>query len=88
MPTTKIKGKQMRIPAATGAIPVDDGAANMVDSGAKVLETGEGGTLIKVAIFSADPVAPQDGDIWALSAAGKVWLKIRVSGVTKAVELT
>lgn len=88
MAATKIKGAQVRIPAAAGAIPIDDGSAGMADSGAKVETTAEGGTLIKVAIFSADPAAPENGDIWALDSGGNTWLKIRVGGVTKAVQLT
>lgn len=78
----------MRIPATAGSVPVDDGSAGLVDSGAKVETTVEGGTLIKVAIFTADPAAPQEGDIWALNSGGNTWLKIRVGGVTKAVQLT
>ena len=77
-------------PIAAGEVTVaeDTTGQNMAPSGALVQATAEAGSLIKVAVFAADPAAPEQGDLWALDDGVNRWLKLRIGGTTYAVQLT
>lgn len=53
------------------------------DRRVRVLETG---SRFSVPVYTADPAAPRDGDMWINSTSGQ--LKVRVNGVTKVATLT
>lgn len=88
LPTVNITGASLSNLAVSGNSVFNTVTAYTVSATTFYATNNGSVSPINISVLSADPGTLFTGDLWATNIGGSVRLNLRVSGVTKSVELT